>query len=90
MDEILYKHIAIYFDSIHAPDKIRVIFLPTNTFKAPNLAFIQCRTSKRVTAEPVVTKMEKYLNAQILGSDMNDLRNSQYHYRFDTKLFAIW
>lgn len=68
MDEILEKHVANYFDTGNAADRIGGKLMSANSFMAPIAAFVQRETGEADFVERAHTRLEKQLNAQILDS----------------------
>lgn len=73
-DEILKKHIAKYLDTSDTADKVGEKLLSTNDFMEPIATFIQRRTSKAITKERIVIKMEEHLKLQTVDEDAKHVK----------------
>lgn len=73
MHEILDRNIGSYFDTSNTNGKVGEKLLFLNAFLPPMPVFIRHSTSKVVSAERIVTKMEKQLKLETLKADLKPI-----------------
>lgn len=72
MDQILHKHITVYFDRSDTPHNIVEKIPSTKALMAPVTTFMQHSTSKAVVVERIAIMIEKQLKMQNLDINVRE------------------